>query len=147
MKHHILFAGLVTAAASLATAETALADHCSCNGGYSIGGCTTPDARNYSGTTYFAPSVTNGYYHQPQIYYYQPRYSVPQTTYFRSYPSYGYSSRSYSRPGISIHIGSGSRLSYGSRPYGYGYGRNYGHGFGFGSSFHLHSRHRHYHRH
>jgi hypothetical protein len=144
MKHRILFAGLITATASLLTAESAFADHCSCNGGYSIGGCTTPAVRNYSGTTYFAPSVTTGYYHQPQIYYYQPQYFVPQTTYFRSYPSYGYSSHNYARSGISIRIGSGSRLSYGYRPYGFG--RNYGHGFGFGSSFHLHSR-RHHHHH
>ena len=138
MKHQMLFAGLVVTAVSVLTAETAFADHCNCNGGYSIGGCTTPSVQSNRGVTYYAPIQTNGYYYQPQSYFYQPQYYRPQTTYFRSYPSYG-----YSRPGISIHIGSGFRSSYGYRPYSYGFGRSYGSGFGFGSS--LHSRHHHHH--
>ena len=145
MKHHVLFTGLVVTAVSMLTAETVVADHCNCNGGYSIGGCTTPPAGSYGSTTYYAPLQSNGYSYQPQPYYYQPQYYRPSTTYFRGYPSYG-----YARPGISIQFGSGFGSSYGYRPYNYGFGRSYGSGFGFGSALHFHSRHhhsRHHHRH
>ncbi|NQV22802.1 MAG: hypothetical protein HQ518_00415 [Rhodopirellula sp.] len=150
MRRHILFAGLVVTAMSMLTAETVVADHCSCNGGYSIGGCSTPLVGSYGGTTYAAPLQTNGYYYQPQPYYYQPQYYRPSTAYFGSYPSYGYSSygySGYSRPGISIQFGSGFGSSYGYRPYSYGFGRSYGSGFGFGSSLLYRGGHHHHHHH
>lgn len=138
MTSHTLLAGLLTAAVSLTAVEAARADHCRCNGGYSIGGCTTPSARVYSGTTYYSQPVVRGYYYSPY------------PSHYRSYSPYGYSPYGsspygYSRSGISIRIGSGVRSGYGYRPYGYrsfGYGSRYGSSFGFGSSLH---RHRHYH--
>jgi len=126
MTGHTLFVGLFAAVVSLLTIDTVCADHCSCSGGYSIGGCTTSSARIYSSRSYHSPRVVRGYYYSPQ------------TVYYRSYPSYG-----YSRSGTSITIGSGLRSGYGYRPYGHSFGPRYGYGFGFGSSFH---RHHHHHR-
>ena len=143
MSRQILFAGLVAAAASLLPAEAAFADHCRCNGGYSIGGCTSPSAQVYSGATNYSVPAANGYYYQPQQYYvpqYQTQYYYPGSAYYGSYPSYG-----YSRPGLTIQFGSGIRSGIGYQPYSYGFGQRYGYGFGFGSSFHSHSRHHHHH--
>ncbi len=150
MNRHILFAGLVTVAASLLPVSEARADHCCCNGGYSIGGYLAPTARVYSGATYYAP----------QSYYYSPgysSYSYPSYSYgFGGYPSYGYGYSSYpsyyyGRPGFSISIGSGFGRSYYGSPFGYGrsygyggFGSRSGIGFSFGSGF---GGHRHHHHH
>ncbi len=132
MTRHILFAGLCAAAASLLTTDAAFADHCRCGGGYSIGGCTTPSAAVPRGATYYSSRVSSGYYYSPR------------SNYYRSDPTY-----LYSRPGITISIGSGFRSGYGGyRPYGYSFGPRYGYrSFGFGSSFHRHHHHHHGHGH
>jgi hypothetical protein len=136
MTRHILFVGLCAATVYLLPVDAAFADHCRCGGGYSIGGCTTPATAVPSGTVYYSSPATSGYYYSPQYY-------SPGNSYYRSYPSYG-----YSRPGFSISIGSGfgSRFGsgFGNRPYGYSsFGSRYGYsGFGFGSSI---SRHHHHH--
>lgn len=139
MNRRVLFAGLFSTVVFLFATASAFADHCNCRGGYSIGGCSTPTVRNYSGITTYSPAVNNSYDYQPQQY----QYYVPQTTYYRSYPTYN-----YSRPRISIHIGSGRHSIYSHRSHSYGYGHsygfghNYGHGFSFGS-FHFGRHHHH----
>jgi hypothetical protein len=137
MTRHNLFAGLLSAVALLLASETAFADHCCCNGGYSIGGYATSPAQIYGGTTYYSSPAVNSYY-------YQPGYYQPQTVYYRSYPSYGYSG--YPRSGLSIQIGSGFGSGYGYSPYrygNYGFGQRsgFGIGFGFGGSSRGHHHH------
>jgi|GEM_PF-571710 len=136
MTRHILFAGLVTVAASLLPSSDARADHCYYNGGYPVRTYAAPRAGIYGGTSYYVP----------QSYYYSPGYSYntyPAYSYGLSgYPAYGYGySRSpsfyYSRPGFSISIGSGFRRSYYGSTFNYGYRPSYGYG-GFGRHYHRH---------
>ncbi len=147
MIRHILFAGLVAAAASLLPGNDAQADHCYYSSGHPTRVYAAPTGGIFGGRTFYVTPSYN----------YSPGYSFnsyPSHSYgISGYPAYGYSySRSpsfyYSRPGFSISIGSGFRRSYYGSSHGYGYRPSYGYssrsgiGFRFGGGFYGH-RHRH----
>lgn len=113
MKKLILLALLAAGAMTLSVTSEAKADHRSC--GPSFGG----------------GSYYRGYSYEPSYYsrsYYAPVYSYSSGPVY-AYPSSGFS---YSRPGVSISIGSGYR--------GYSYG-SYGSYGGYSRGGHRHHHH------
>ena len=114
MKKLILLAMLAVGALTLSVTSTAKADHWnSCGpsyGGYYGGG--------YGSSLYYGPVYRYSY--------------APVNSFGYAYPSSGFY---YSRPGLSVSIGSGYR-GYGYSTGGFGGGRSYYHG---------HSNHHHHH--